>query len=192
MAFGPADSFKRPPGFSLPPGFSTPPGFTPISIMRGTAEAGFSPPSDFGFTVASLTGEVARMWVEASGAEAVFDIRSGSEAGTVYQDSPAMVPNGPQINRLRVFSSGASMRFHSSGQSLSSWAAANDGTGTEPDLSFHFFQSATNTVQRRLLDRSGAGGGFINWSNNSGELATFFGALLTADTKVLIVLAESS
>lgn len=157
-----------------------------------TAAAGFTPPSDFGFTVASLQGEVARMWVTASGAEAVFDLRTGNEAGTVEQASPGMVPDGPVINRLRVFGSGATMRFHATGPFLSTWAAANDGGTGEPDLSFHFYRSASDNVERRVQDRSGAGGGYINWTNNTGELANFFGALLTAGEKVLVVLADAA
>lgn len=103
-----------------------------------------------------------------------------------------MVPFGPQINRLRIFSSGASMRFNASGPSLSTWAAGNDGGTDEEDLAFHFYRSATNTVERRLVDRSSAGGGYLNFSNNSGELATFFGGLLVAGEKVLIILADSA
>lgn len=153
---------------------------------------GFMPPSDFGFTVSALQGEIRRMWVEVTGTDTSFDLRSGSMAGTVHQDTPAMVPNGPQINRLRIFNSGANMRFNASGPSLSTWAAANDGGTDEPDLAFHFYRSATNSVERRLVDRSGAGGGYLNFNNNSGELSTFFGGLLTAGEKVLIVLADSA
>lgn len=156
------------------------------------AGAAFTPPADFGFTVAELQGEIARMWVTASGTERVFDLREGSETGDVVQDTPIMVPDGPVLNRLRVFSAGANIRFHATGPSLSTWAAANDGGTDEPDLAFHFYSSATNTVERRLVDRSGAGGGYLNFNNNSGALVAFFGALLVTGEKVLIVLADSS
>lgn len=155
------------------------------------AVSGFSPPSDFGFTVATLQGEIARMWVEVSGVEALFDLRTGSPSGTVYQATP-MVPGGPQINRLRVFSAGASMRFHATGPFLSTWAQNNDGGTGEPDLSFHFYTSASTNVERRLQDRSGVGGGFLNFVNNTGVLANFFAGLLVDGAKVLIVLADAA
>lgn len=156
------------------------------------SSGGFVPPADFGFTVGALAGEIRRMWVIVTGTDTAFDLRTGSMAGTVDQDTPAMVPDGPQINRMRIFSSGSSMRFNASGPSLSTWAAANDGGTDEPDLAFHFYRSATDNVERRLQDRSSAGGGYLNFSNNSGELATFFNGLLVAGAKVLIILADSA